>query len=378
MNVLHVIDSAGIYGAEVMLLSLMEEQRKLGINSLLLSIGNESAGQKSIEIKAKIKCLNVIALRFKNGLNIKGALDIISKAKSHNCHIIHSHGYKGNILLGILPRKYRSIPVISTIHGSTSTSVLSKIGVYELIDAFAQKNLDCTVAVSRSISEKRIIKLLHLKPVVINNGVTQREFKKGEFKKIFPVLNSIISGKFKIIAIGRLSKEKGFDILIRSMAHLVPEHDVSLIIMGEGEERAYLENLVNKLRLDKIVHIVGYQQQAYRFLADFDLFVMSSLTEGLPISILEAMQAAIPIVATGVGEIPLILDNGKYGIIVPPNDVNALCDAIKKVIENKCLSYENANVVREYVLKHYSEEKMASEYCNLYREVIINYGSSPS
>src|SRR4030042_1785419 len=101
MRILHAIDSDGLYGAEMVLLCLMESQKQMGLHPMLLSLGDTAVGPKEIDIEAKERGLNVFPLRFQKGLNIKGAFKILELAWSLESQIIHSHGYKANILLGI-------------------------------------------------------------------------------------------------------------------------------------------------------------------------------------------------------------------------------------------------------------------------------------
>lgn len=371
MNIFHIIDSAGMYGAEAVLLNLMEAQRGMGLSPFLLSLGNMHAGTKDIEIAATNRKLHVSTLRFRDGLNIAGTFELLNIARRKEAHIIHSHGYKGNILLGLLPRRLRNIPTITTIHGWTATRLLSKIYIYEFFDALAMKNLDTVVGVSESIFSKRRIKCLGLKPTIINNGIKTLAFEKGAFSREYPAIASKCSEYFQILAIGRLSPEKGFDILLTAIASLVSDNiPVSMAIIGEGELRAHLTNLISKLALGDRVHMLGYRQDAHRYLHDFDAFVLPSLTEGLPITILEAMQAEIPIVATRVGEIPNLLDDGELGVLVTPNDPADLSNGLKRVYNDRNMAKERARKARQKVLDKYGIEQMAMKYDILYQNII--------
>jgi len=374
MNILHVIDSGGLYGAEMVLLNLMTAQKEMGLSPSMLSIGNLGVGEKYLESEAKRRGLNVITLRFRNGLNIWGALEIFNISRRLNIQIIHSHGYKGDILIGLLPRRIRNIPIIATMHGWTSTRIFSKLNFYELIDAVAMKNLDSVVAVSASIVEKKMIKLLNIRPVIINNGINENEYEKGVFKDAFPSVADKFRDRFKVLAIGRLSKEKGYDILIRAIAGLASENiDIGLLIIGEGEERSRLEKLVSILNLHDTVYLAGYEQDARRFMADFDVFVVPSLTEGLPITILEAMQAEIQIVATRVGEIPILINDGELGDLAEPNNVEDLSNKIKRAYVNKRMAGEKTKKTKKKALSNYGVANMAAQYLDLYKKVIIAY-----
>jgi len=151
-----------------------------------------------------------------------------------------------------------------------------------------------------------------------------------------------------IIAVGRLVKLKGFDLLIRSVAQLsVP---AKLAIIGDGEERAALEGLVTEFGLTDRVMLLGFQENPWKYMARADLFVLSSLTEGMPNVIGEAMALGLPVVATdcspGVRE---YLDDGRAGLLVPPGDPRALARGIEQLLSDEPLRQELARRGRERI-----------------------------
>jgi len=371
MRILHVIDSDGLYGAEIVLLCLMESQKQMGLHPMLLSLGDRAVGPKEIDIEARERGLNVFPLRFQKGLNIKGAFKILELARSLESQIIHSHGYKANILLGILPRKLRRLPVITTLHGWTSTRLFSKIWFYEWLDAFALKNLEEVVAVSSEIQNNARLKIFGIHPAVINNGIPKLNINDGDFQHEFPELSKKLENKFKILWIGRLSPEKGVDVLIRAVSIAVSSSiDPCLVLMGEGEEGPSLRRLAEKEDLTDKVHFTGYCDKAFRFLPYFDVFVLPSYSEGLPITLLEAMQAGTPVIATKVGEIAKILGQGRCGTLVGAGDSVGLAKAIEEVYRDKEEAEAKAAAAKDLVFKEYHVERMANKYLEQYQNLI--------
>ena len=371
MRILHVIDSGGLYGAEVVTLNLMEAQEKMGLLPTLLSIGDTGVGPKDIEIEAKKHGLEIQILRFRNGLNLKGSMMILNYARSLRSEIIHSHGYKANILLGIIPRRFRRMPVIATLHGWTSRRFFTKIWVYEWIDVLAMRNLDRVIAVSSAVEKNIRMRSVGIHPIVINNGLPRLDFEKDSFARECPEISEKCKGKFKIISIGRLSPEKGFNILIQAMTRLVSQGvDASLVLVGDGSERDSLSDLVNKENLSDRVHFIGYRDKAFNLIPYFDVFVISSYSEGLPITLLEAMQAGVPVVTTSVGEIPEVLGAGQFGTLVATGDPGVLAKALEDVYTNRGGAKLRAIAARDRVLTKYSVEKMASKYFEEYQTLV--------
>jgi glycosyltransferase involved in cell wall biosynthesis len=371
MNILHVIDSEGMYGAEIVVLNLLEAQARTGHHPSLLSLGNTGVGQKAIESEASSRGVDTCALRFKNGFNIRGSLRIVEHAKTLNTKLVHSHGYKSDILLGILPRKRRDFPILSTLHGWTSTSVLSKMWLYESMQAIMLKRLDKVVAVSTSIEKRRRLKCLHVEPVIIHNGIPRLNFEGRSFSSEITHCSEQYRNGLRIISIGRLSAEKGFDVLIRAIAILVTkEINVGLALVGDGPELSALKQLAEDEKIGNRVFFPGYLDKAFRFIPDFHLFVLPSYTEGLPITLLEAMQAGVPIVATNVGEVPIVLGSGEFGRIVEPGDPMQLAQAVAEIWENMNEAKNKAGRAKTAAIRQFGTDRMAQQYDSLYEELI--------
>ena len=128
-------------------------------------------------------------------------------------------------------------------------------------------------------------------------------------------------------------KLKGFDLLIESMGQLPQSLNVRLAIVGDGIEHVPLQDLISRKGLDTRVLLTGYQENPWKYIARADVFVLSSLTEGFPNVIMEALTLGKAVVATdcsaGVRE---SLHNGLYGLLVPPGDVGALAGGLKRLL----------------------------------------------
>ena len=138
-----------------------------------------------------------------------------------------------------------------------------------------------------------------------------------------------------ILGVGRLVKQKDFSTLIRAFALVRQQRQAKLIIVGEGEQRSDLEALIRQLSLENDVDLLGFQMNPYAYMASAKLFVLSSIYEGCPLVMLDALAVGVPIVSTDCNSGPLdILDSGKYGKLVPIRDVEALADAIITTLDN--------------------------------------------
>jgi len=167
-----------------------------------------------------------------------------------------------------------------------------------------------------------------------------------------------------------LSTEKGYKYLIEAFGILVRKGlDARLVIMGEGYERPFLENLISKLGLSEKVLMLGYIDEANLYIPLFDVFVISSLTEGLPITLLEAMQSRTPIVGSRVGGIPDLLDESRAGLLVNPSSPDAIADAVSRIYDDGRLAKALVDRAYERVYTDFGTEGMALGYLKVYERV---------
>lgn len=164
-----------------------------------------------------------------------------------------------------------------------------------------------------------------------------------------------------VLGVGSFLRQKGFETLIRAFAKVRENKRVKLIILGEGEERKKLESLVKDLKLEEDVDMPGFMENPYAYMAKADIYVLSSWWEGLPNTLIEAMACGTPVVSTDCPSGPReILEDGKYGKLVPVGDVEAMVKAIEETLEDP----PDSKKLRERV-KAFSLEKAADEYLKL-------------
>jgi len=283
---------------------------------------------------------------------------IAKLARQHGCSTCVSFITLANVI-AILAKVffYRHLKVVINVHDVTSQILEhSKLKPYERfllrrLIRFFYPRADVIVAVAQGI-KRDLIESFGVPPqkiVVIYNpidvhGVCARAAE--------PVTHPWFADRSEplLIAVGRLVKLKGFDLLIQSVAQLsVP---AKLAIIGNGEERAALESLVGELGLTDRVVLLGFQENPWKYMARADLFVLSSLTEGMPNVIGEAMALGLPVVATdcspGVRE---YLDDGRAGLLVPPGDPRALARGIEQLLSDAPLRQELARRGRERIVQ---------------------------
>lgn len=368
MKILHLIDSGGLYGAEVMLLDLAQEQQRLGLEPIIASIGTARPGQKPLEAEARRRSIPVETFRMRPGPNLAGALAILRFAQRQGVDLLHAHGYKANILFGLMPRPLRRLPLVSTVHGWTSTSGWSRMRLYEWLDGLSLRGADQIVLVNSAMAAHPRLLPLGQRCRVVDNGIAP---SSGSALSPEDELAAFCRQGFTLCAIGRLSPEKGFDVLLSALANLTPQYpDLRLVLFGEGGQRPVLEQQIQRLGLQRRVRLPGYCATVRSYLPLCRALVLSSLTEGLPIVVLEAMQAKVPIIASAVGGVPEVLAQGQAGLLVPAGDVAALTAAIDQLLTEPDAATTRVAEAWRRVCEHYSSGAMARKYQTVYAGVL--------
>ncbi|MDP1833402.1 MAG: glycosyltransferase family 4 protein [Candidatus Moranbacteria bacterium] len=279
--------------------------------------------------------------------------------KNHNAEnydIIHAHanlpGIPGKILNKIL-----KIPIVYTVHGSNFLDVGEK-NPYYYIEKFLMTQLryDLEISVTKKFLGYKNVNY----PLIIPNGVAIEKFENTS-KKLSSEKNP---GIFRILFVGRLDKIKGVDILLQAVGQLSDsiKKKIQLHLVGYGYDEKNLKVLAKKLNLDNIVFFKGKKidQDLLEEYAMADLFILPSLSEGFPLTILEAWAMKVPVLATKVGEIPHLIREGENGFLSESGDVPKITDKLSQAISSdnlKAMGIAGYNLVMEkYTWKDVAEK----------------------
>lgn len=363
MNILHLISSKGYFGAENVAINLTKGiNRKRGFKSVIGIIIKEDEYKKEIEKACKKYDIKRYYIKCGNKINLSVILEIRKILFKDKINILHSHGYKADIY-NYLATINTNVKKVATCHNWLGDSY--KMSFYSLIDRFALKKFDYVVAVSAQIREILInSKIPKEKISIISNGIDI-----NEFKNISASIRSdlgIKDNEVVIGTIGRLSEEKGHKHLLNISRSIFKEHPfVIFLIIGDGN----LKNYYEKKYSEQFIIFTGFRTDIAALLRSMDIFVLPSLTEGLPIALLEAMAAKLPIVASDVGAIPMVVKNNESGYLVPPGNEKVLKRSILSLVKNKEKREKFGGIGYSIVENEFSEDKTVNSYLNLYSRV---------
>jgi len=273
------------------------------------------------------------------GIDDRGPLDvsIVSKAirlcKERNVAIWHGHDYKSNFL-GLVVRLFHRMHLVTTAHGWVRFT--SRTPLYYHIDRVCMKRYQRVLCVSQDLVERcRDIGVLEDRLTLIDNAIVHTDYDTQPPTAAEKARFGFGPDQMLLGAVGRLSEEKGFDQLLNAVRQLVNEgHHIGVIIAGEGHLREALQNQIERLELQQRVRLAGFLDDPRELYRAIDIYVLSSLREGLPNVVLEAMASQRAVVTTNVNGIPRLVQNGHNGLVVPTDNTAALTDGIRRCLQS--------------------------------------------
>ncbi len=375
MTVLHFIDSGGLYGAESVLLNLSGFMASSGrYEPIVGCIVFHPDEKNDLYDKAVELGISAVKIVIRNTMVPFDIIRAARQLKGLGVDLIHSHGYKPSVF-GYGIKLLTGIEVMSTCHlwfkGEKGPLKMRFMVALELM---LYKSFKVVVGVSEPIRE--VLQEAGVSPQklrVIKNGVDVGESLKTDPEIIAGLRREFRLGEndYCVLNTGRLTKQKAqCDIVSAAAIVRGQEKQVRFLIVGEGALKDDLLRQIEETNLKESVELVGFRDDITGILQMADLFILPSLDEGMPMSLLEAGAVGLPIVTTGVGDIPKLIEDKVTGLVVQPGDPAALAKAIIMQMENPELGAKMGAEVQVQVVQEYSTEAMFAQYDEVYSGLV--------
>jgi glycosyltransferase involved in cell wall biosynthesis len=267
--------------------------------------------------------------------------------------IWHGHDYKSNVL-GLFLRRFWPMRLVTTVHGWVKHT--RRTPLYYRVDQLCLPRYESVICVSDDLRDHCLqIGVPPERCVLIENAIDTDEFARrvdvaGAKRRV-----GIPPGRLVIAAVGRLSAEKGFDLLIRAVHRLLQSgHDLEVRIAGDGDSGPELQSLAAELGVADRVRLLGYLSDPRQLYEAADVFALSSLREGLPNVVLEAMALEVPVVAARIAGVPRLICDGETGVLVEPGSVDELAAGLARVLNAPGARARLAAAGRRMMVDHYS------------------------
>ena len=366
IKIMHVRDSSGIYGAERVILTIGNKFNRDNFDIKLLCMQREVAGSQILATHANELGIDTISLPTRGKFDWSAIKELRNVLANSHVDIVHSHDFKSDFY-AYLATYGTNIKKIATAHGSTRDSIMKRLYL-EFDENFIYRKMDRIVAVSDGVSSGLKKKGLSLNKIcVIQNGFDLELLKKQTSKDKKKDKFDIKSENTNFAIVGRLYPDKGHRFFLQAFAKVVPEHPLcEVLIIGDGPARQSIVDQVKALGLQNFVTLCGVVNNMQAVYERIDCLVIPSLREGLPYVLLEAAANRVPVIATAVGDIPQLIEDGKTGYLVAPGNVEELRDRLEKFLtqkDNITQMVENCYNVFE---RKFSADRMVRETEDLY------------
>ncbi|NSW78202.1 MAG: glycosyltransferase [Chthonomonadetes bacterium] len=285
------------------------------------------------------------------------------------CDVVCATGYKAGIITAFTPHK----ATIEVLRGWTGHTL--QVRFYEFLDKLFLRKHDLVVAVSPTQRE-----------IAIRYGVAPERAwwipNALDIERLPPAIASadwseqigLKSDSVLIGGVGRLSKEKGFDFLLRAFVDVHRAHpDTVLVIAGDGIERERLRRLAKRLDMELHARFLGEIPNGAQLISGLNLLVLPSLSEGMPNVVLEAFAYKTPVVATAVGGVPELVKDGETGWLVPPRNPHALAQAIRDALSNPEEARRRAENAYRHLLANFTVEKQVDKWEQALQTAVENW-----
>jgi glycosyltransferase involved in cell wall biosynthesis len=282
-------------------------------------------------------------------------------------HVLHTHKEGSNTFARVCGLLERVPVIVAHEHGLPVPSKLQRAADC-MLSRLGSHVIACSDGVGTKIIERKWIPPARVH--VIRNGVDTDAFAHGAEGATVPRLYGRHDGPL-IGAISRLDVDKDIGTLLRAVPLTLRSlPSARFVIAGDGPLRFALERQASQLDIQRQVTFLGYQSDVKALLQQIDVFVLSSLREGLPLAVLEAMSMGKPVVATAVGGVPEVVTQGVTGLLVPPNAPDVLASALIKLLGDPVAARAMGHRARIETERHHSISHMVRAIEQLYLELL--------
>jgi glycosyltransferase involved in cell wall biosynthesis len=367
VNITHVVENLNRGGLERMVLDLVQRQQQQGHQCQVVCL--YETGSLAHELDAA--GIPVIACNKGRGIDLRALARARWAIDRHATDILHTHNAVAHYQAVLASCGLRMLRTLNTRHGMGAGQ---RTGRKEWLYRRSLARTDIVVTVCEAARRNGISRGMLPQDMtrVVPNGIAVERFRpaSGPMRHQLLEMLGLPDDAFLIGNVGRLNWTKDQAGLIRAFRLIHAQHpSATLLLIGDGELRADLEQCATEEGVRHAVHFLGDRNDVRDLLQGLDLFVLSSASEGYSMALLEACAVALPIVATDVGGNGEIIYSGRTGQLVPPGDPDALAEAMLSLLDNPHRASTYGHAARAWVEKHGSLEAMAVRYERLYLDM---------
>jgi len=353
-RVAHVVSSLSVGGMEHFVLRLAAEQRRLGYDASILALNGGPLAEDALRSNVPVRVLT--------GRNaLARVLETAAYLGVLRPRVIHPHN-PSSLHYALVGRSVAGAKLVLTYHGRGLREARTPgAGEWRRTDAVVSVSEGAVAQLPDAVPSGRV--------TVIRNGVipTSPARSRDLVRRELGLGDRTVG-----IMVARMDGLKGHDTLVRALGVFRNSGGaVTLLVAGDGAERPKIEALARELDLGpEWLRFLGFRTDVADLLAASDFFLLPSVTEGLPLSLLEAMTHGLPALTTPVGGIPEVIRDGEHGFLVPVHGHAELANAMARLVDDPALLRTLGDCARRRAVEEFSFERMTREYLALYRRLV--------
>lgn len=360
-TVLQLRSSAGMYGADRVVLALDQALRSAGSGSALLSIRNYLLDRQPLHETAASAGCDAVLLPCRGRIDMRTVDALVTQVDARGAGVLHAHDYKSAFYAWLAARRRPGVKLVATLHGWVESS--RALRLYTTLELALLRRFDALAVVSRPQVER-----------LLRAGVPGNRIHQVDNGIAMPAPNPTnpalrrmpgLEGTGPVLAaVARLSPEKNLGQLVSAFAAASAANPrARLLVVGDGPERDALQALADTSGGGGRIVFTGRRDDVADIYRTVDALVLPSLSEGMPLVVLEAMSHGLPVIASAVGEVPRLLAGTAHGVLLRPGDTGQLEAALRQMIARP--PGHDARAV-ESVRTRYSTAAMAARYLDVY------------
>jgi glycosyltransferase involved in cell wall biosynthesis len=362
MRIVHLEAGRHLYGGARQVEHLINGLSELGVDNVLVCPHRSAVAETNVPA-------DIIELPLRGDLDVSQTVRLARVLRSRPISLLHVHSRRGADLYGgraaqragiasLITRRVESFEPAAWLH--------YKLRPYARIVAISRA-IERDLTVRAGLARHRVVRV----PSAVALSTVQRRDSAERLRATLEIPEAA-----RVIGtVAQLIPRKGHATLLRAFADATRRQpDLWLVIFGRGPREAPLRRWAEQLHINERVVFAGFRDNIAALMPGLDVMVHAAAREGLGVAVLEAMAAGVPVVATRVGGVPDIIDDGISGLLVRPGDTGAIAAAIERLLEDTALSQKLAERGRQHVASAFSIERMARAYLNLYRETLREHG----
>ncbi len=364
-RILHVIDTTGPGGAETVFIELLSRLKSERYESIVVIRGT---GWVYDELQRR--GFEPYIVDAKGSFNFRYLLELMKIVRRKKIDLIQAHLLGSGVYCSIVSLLTR-IPVVVTLHG--------------LVDVDGERFLSAKFFILNKFSNRLVLVskdlLFRLKAIValnddnisvIYNGADLKSYALEKHQKLKVELG-LKNTDVLVGSVGNVRTAKAYDVLLRAAALLIQrEPGVKFLIVGDTENDLFQEisALRSALSLEDAVFFLGFRQHIPEFLAGVDIFLLSSISEGCPVSVVEAMASRVPMVVTDCGGLSEMVEDGVSALMCEPGSPEALLGGLERLLNDSALREELAENGKEVAKQKFSMDAMLDSYRSIYEDLL--------